>query len=195
MLAVENAVDPDSDSLTYDFEIYSGTIPAATASGVPEGSSGTTYWTAGSPLADNTAYQWRARAYDGDIYGPWTAMADFTVHLPVTGIHATINFDPNTLNRSSNGTWVVAYIELPAGHDVAAIDVSSVRLEGTVPAEAKPCAIGDRDKDEIPDLMVKFRRNEAIGMLPVGEKVPVHVTGKAGALTFEGVVLIRVIER
>ena len=43
--------------------------------------------------------------------------------------------------------------------------------------------------------MTPFFVNAAIGMLPVGEKVPVHITGKAGALTFEGVDLIRVIER
>ena len=110
-----------------------------------------------------------------------------------TSINATINFDPDTLNKSSNGTWVVVYIELPAPYAARDIDVSSIRLEGSVPAEGWPYAVGDHEKDGIPDLMVKFRRSAVISVLPVGEHVPVHVTGQAGAMTFEGVDIIRII--
>lgn len=65
---------------------------------------GITTWTPDVLLIDNTVYQWRARAYDGDSYGPWMDMAAFTVHAPKTSIIATVDFDPDTLNRSSNGT-------------------------------------------------------------------------------------------
>ncbi len=191
-LAIVNATDPDSPSLTYDFEIYSGGALVTSIIGVPGGSSGTTSATPATALTDNTIYQWRCRAYDGQLYGPWTAMASFTVHLPQTGITATIDFDPDTLNTTSNGTWVVVYIELPAGYNVKDIDVSSIRLEGTIPAETRPYAIGDHDKDGIPDLMVKFKRSDAINVLPLGDSVPVHVTGKVGPTTFDGVDVIRV---
>ncbi len=193
-LAIVNAVDPDSSSLTYEFEIYAGGSLVASLAGVAENASGITAIETGTILADNTAYQWRARAFDGDQYGPWMTMASFTVHLPKTSINATINFDPDTLNKTSKGTWVTVYIELPDGYNVADIEVASIRLEGSVPAELRPSAAGDHDKDGIRDLMVKFKRSEVIGILPLGEKVPVHVTGKVGSITFDGVDIIRVIE-
>jgi hypothetical protein len=192
-LAVTNALDPDSDRLFYDFEVYTNGALVSSVTNVPE-SAGVTAVTLTTALTDNTAYQWRARAYDGDRFGPWMDMATFSVHIPMTSINATIDFDPNTLNKKSNGTWVVVYIELPAGYNPADIDISTVRLEGTVPAETKPCAVGDHDKDGIPDLMVKFKRSDVINLLPNGENVLVHVTGKVGAVTFEGVDSIRVIQ-
>jgi hypothetical protein len=192
-LAVVNSVDPDSDRLTYDFEVYSGGTLVTSLTGVPEDSSGITSMTLNTALSDNTAYQWRARAFDGDRSGPWMNMAAFTIHIPQTNINATINFDPDTLKRTSNGTWVVVYIELPAGHTAADIDISSVRLEETVLAEQRSYAVGDHDKDGIPDLMVKFKRSDVINLLPDGDSVPVRVTGRAGSTTFEGIDIIRVI--
>jgi large repetitive protein len=194
VLAVVNAVDPDSSGLTYEFELYSGATLVTAASGVTGDSAGITAWTLGVSLADNTEYQWRARASDGSGFSPWTAMATFTVRLPKTGINAAIDFDPDTLNRSSKGTWVVVYIELPAGYRPADIDIPSIRLEGTIPAEARPYEIGDHDRDGIPDLMVKFRRQHVIDLLKNGDGIPVHVTGKAGATPFEGVDTIRVLQ-
>jgi hypothetical protein len=192
-LAVVNATDPDSPILTYDFEIYSGGVLVQSVTGIVQDNSGITSVTLGTALTDNTIYQWRSRAYDGQLYGPWTNMASFTVHIPKTSINATIDFDPDTLNKSSNGTWVVVYIELPTGYNVKDIDVSSIRFEGTIPAETWPYAIGDHDKDGIPDLMVKFKRSDVIAVLPNGDNVVAHVTGKVGTTTFEGVDVIRVI--
>jgi hypothetical protein len=42
--------------------------------------------------------------------------------------------------------------------------------------------------------MVKFKRSEVINVLPVGDHVPVHVTGQVGATNFDGVDVIRVIK-
>lgn len=194
VLAVANATDPDSDTLTYHFELYEGGALVSASAAVAGDASGITSWTSGTPLADNTLYQWRARAHDGDSYGAWTDMASFTVHIPKTSITATVHFDPDTLSRTSKGTWVVAYIELPQSHGVTDIDLASVLLEGSIAAEAKPLAIGDQDKDGIADLMVKFRRGDLINMLEAGDKVPVHMTGTAGPMMFEGVDVIRVIK-
>lgn len=193
-LTVANAVDPDNSIQSYDFEIYAGPTLAATVTGIPQDGSGMTSVTLNTPLVDNTAYQWRARAFDGGLYGAWSGMASFSMHLPVTSIGATIDFDPDTLNPKSNGTWVVVRIELPAGYDPADADISSIRLEGTVATEARPYEIGDCDKDGIKDLMVKFRRSEVLRVLPSGERVPVHVTGKVGSVVFEGVDLTRVMQ-
>ena len=193
-LAVVNAVDPDSYSLSYQFEIYAGGSLVSESGAVTGDSSGITTWTPVSPLADNAVYQWRARAFDGDSYGAWMDMASFTVHIPQTSINATVDFDPDTLNRSSKGTWVVVYIELPTGYLPADVDVASVRLEGSIPAESHPYCIGDHDKDGIPDLMVKFNRSDLINLLTAGDKVTVQVTGKVGSMLFEGVDVIRVIK-
>ncbi|NOZ68619.1 MAG: hypothetical protein GXP46_05120 [Deferribacteres bacterium] len=153
-LAIYNASDPDSDTLTYDFEIYtdSSLIQAITA--VPENISGITSVTPDNALSDNTTYTWRARAYDGDRYGPWMDMAEFSVHLPVKKITATIDVYPKTLDIKSKDKWVVVYIELPRGYDVNDIEISSIVLEGTVPAEPWPYRIGDYDRDGTADLMV-----------------------------------------
>ena len=194
VLSVTNATDPDSDSLTYEFEIYAGGVLAGASAAVPGNVSGITTWTPGTPLTDNTVYQWRARANDGDSYGAWMDMAAFTVHVPKTSISATVDFDPDTLNQSSKGTWVVVYIELPDGYKPADVDISSIRLEGSIPAETKPYGIGDHDKDGIPDLMVKFKRSDLINLLSTGDKVIVQVTGKVGSMIFEGVDVIRVIK-
>jgi subtilase family serine protease len=193
-LAVNNAIDPDSDSLTYDFEIYSNGTLLRTITGTPQNISGVTSVTMSPALSDNTAYTWRARAYDGDRYGAWMDMATFSTHLSSTNITATIDFDPDTLNKKSAGNWVTVYIELPSGYNVSNIDISSLRLEGTIPAELWPYAIGDYDSDGIKDLMVKFKRSDVINKLPNGENVKVHVSGKVGTTTFDGVDKIRVIK-
>ncbi len=192
-LAITNAIDPDSDTVTYEFEIYADTTLVASAAGVPGNGSGTTAWMPGSPLADNTIYQWRARAFDGDRYGQWMNMATFTTHVPVTSIKAEIEFEPETLNRKSQGTWVKVEIELPHGYRAADIDIASIRLEGTVPAEAWPHRIRHGEHED--ELTVKFRRSDVIAVLPEGTNVPVHLTGNVGSTPFEGVDIIRVIEK
>lgn len=195
-LSVYNAIDPDppeADTLTYDFEIYSNGTLIQSITGIPEDNSGITSITLNEALTDNTTYNWRARAYDGDRYGAWMDMTAFSIHLPVQNITATIDFDPDTLNQKSCGKWVTVHIELPPGYNVADIIISSILLEGTVPAEQRPYCIGDYDKDGIPDLMVKFRRSDVINVLPEGDNVLVHVTGTVGTTTFEGVDVIRVI--
>jgi hypothetical protein len=91
-----------------------------------------------------------------------------------------IDFDPDTLNLKSKGEVVTVYIELPEGYDAGQIDVSSIILNGTVPALTKPTEIGDYDDDGIPDLMVKFDRASVIALF-AGKTVPgdyaIEVTG------------------
>jgi hypothetical protein len=203
MLAVVNAIDPDSPSLTYDFEVYLNNTLVTTISGVPGDSSGITSVTINTPFTDNTVYQWRSRAFDGNLYGPWTSMASFTVHLTQTSITAEIEFEPETLNKKSEGKWVKVEIELPHGYRASDIDISSIRLEGTVHAEPWPYERKDHYLDHgcehdhkghnHAELTVKFNRSDVIAVLPSGEHVPVHVSGKVGTTTFEGVDIIRVI--
>jgi len=74
---------------------------------------------------------------------------------------ATVKICPQALNLRSRGKWITAYVEIP-GYDPHDINVSSMLMNITIPAEPKPKAIGDYDNDGIPDLMVKFDRAEVV---------------------------------
>lgn len=191
-LTVVNAVDPDSSKLTYDFEIYNNALLVDSIGAVPEGAADLTSVTLAKALSDNTTYSWRARVYDGDRFGPWMNMATFTTHIAQATITTQIEFDPQTLNKKSNGNWVNVKIGLPRGYRAADIDIASIRLEGKVSAELRPTSI--QCKSDGDTLMIKFPRNEVIAVLPAGQQVPVHVSGKLATTAFEGVCVIRVIE-
>ena len=109
------------------------------------------------------------------------------------GIHATVDFDPDTLNRKSRGKWVTVYIGLPEGYDVNDIDIDSVSLEGLSRADSSPTEIIDHDGDGRNDLMVKFDRQEFIALLEPGENVEISITGTLNGMEFEGTDTISVI--
>jgi len=116
------------------------------------------------------------------------------VFTELPAIAANIDIDPDTLNLKSKGKWITCYIELPEGYDVADIDVSTIILDGQVPAESKPTAIADYDSDGIADLMVKFSRSAVQGIIGTAEQVELTVTGELSDGTlFEGKDTIRVI--
>lgn len=112
--------------------------------------------------------------------------------LPST-IPATINVFPSTLSLKSNGKWITAYIELSENYDATNIDILTVKLNGEIPAELHPTEIGDYDTDDIPDLMVKFDRQDVIALLSAGEAT-LTVTGEVDGTPFEGTDTIRVID-
>ena len=107
-------------------------------------------------------------------------------------VTATVDIKPDTLNLKSKGKWVTVYIELPTGYDVGDIDVSTVKLEGTVSPEPKPTELGDYDTDGIADLMVKFDRAAVATAVEVGEETELVVSGEVAGTPFEGSDTIRV---
>ena len=132
---------------------------------------------------------------DGEFEDTFTADGELTYDEFMLQTATTIDFDPDTLNLQSKGKWVTVYTELPARYNVTEINVSTMMLNETVPAELHPTEIGDYDSDGIPDLMVKFDRQAVIDMLPVGDAVNVTVTGKLyDGTPFEGSDTIRVID-
>jgi ABC-type transport system substrate-binding protein len=121
----------------------------------------------------------------------------YEVPTPSTLV-AGVDITPDTLNLKSKGKWIMAYIELPEGYDAADINVSTILLNGTVPGELSPAAIGDYDSDGIPDLMVKFDRNAVVHYIyDQGIRygnVNLTITGKLNDGTlFEGSGVIKVI--
>lgn len=106
---------------------------------------------------------------DSEIY--------ITVYDPVSLITADISVHPKNLNLASQGQWITVHIELPSGYDVAEIDITTIRLEGIIPAETEPAVIGDYDEDGALDLMVKFDRQNLISLLEPGDS-KLRVEGK-----------------
>lgn len=110
----------------------------------------------------------------------------------VSVISANVDIKPDMLYLGSNGQSITAYIELPLGYDVNDIDVSSIKLDDTIPAHLTPTAIGDQNNNGILDLMVKFDRQAVENHIQnLGIDIPGSVTLKiTGALTdgtpFEG---------
>jgi hypothetical protein len=102
LLTVNNATDPDRDTLHYVFEIdtvntFNG--PNKQASGLLAEGANTTSWTP-SALTENTTYYWRAKANDGLTDGPWMAASGLFVN--------TVNEAPTApaLNNPSNNGQV-----------------------------------------------------------------------------------------
>lgn len=108
-------------------------------------------------------------------------------------VPTTMDFDPHTLNLKSQGKVVTVYVELPTGYDMEQIDISSIMLNGVVPALVRPTEIGDYDKDGTPDLMVKFDRAAVKALLTLASQVEVTIMGEVAGIAFEGTDTIRVI--
>jgi hypothetical protein len=112
------------------------------------------------PLATNKTVGEAAAAFSAYILGK-----------PVSIVTATIDIKPNMLNLQSKGKWITTYIELPDGYSVADINRTTILLNGTIPVDlfwiSKPIKsiIGDYDNDTIPDLMIKFDRQQVINYI------------------------------
>ncbi len=106
------------------------------------------YWFLDGAL--QTPYSFDQGAEIVNMDSPHTATARFAVNT-------TVDVAPDILNLRRKGAHVMAFIELPEGYEVSEIDVSTIRLNETIPVGSNTHAeLGDYDGDGIPDLMVKF---------------------------------------
>lgn len=111
-------------------------------------------------------------------------------------ITATLDVYPGTINLKSNGKYVAAYIELPAGYDVADIVVSSVILAGQCQVVAvKRAKIGDKDEDGIPDLRLVFSRKDLPRNLGSGGLTELTIDGLLlDGDSFSGMDVVRILK-
>ncbi len=78
-LGATSSVDPDGDSISYQFEIYhaNDTTMVLKSSTVPVDSA-ITFWAVPSDLAPGKQYAWRARAFDGADWSDWSEVSRFS---------------------------------------------------------------------------------------------------------------------
>jgi hypothetical protein len=100
----------------------------------------------------------------------------------------------------SKGNPITCYIELAKGNDLKNIRLNSIELkmgEDLIAKATGPNKIGDYDKDNIPDLMVKFDRQTVIKYLKdhnlTKGKITLAVVGQIGDKIFAGIDSIKVI--
>ncbi len=110
-LSVVNATDAENDTLAYDFEVYYDSMLTQLAVASPHVAEthnpDSTSWTVTPPLTDNKFYYWRARAFDGYEYSPWSSMRYF--------IADNANEPPNpfTLINPPDSTGSILYNRKP----------------------------------------------------------------------------------
>jgi len=188
------------DQDTYIFEVTyfnDGNITTFTATDIPTLSNAihqyNINWTALSQGEEGVIVQIDEDS-DGIFEQTITSDSELTHDEFMLQTETTIDIDPNTLNLNSTGNWITCYIELPEEYNVSDINISTILLNNTVSAESHPTNISDYDNDSIPDLMVKFDRQDVIDILEVGDSVEISVSGKLfDGTRFEGTDYIKVI--
>ena len=114
-----------------------------------------------------------------------------TPSTPPTTVEVTIR--PSIIHLGGHSPYVTAWIE-SEDFPVQDIDVGSLLLAGSIPAEPKPVTVGDSDGDGRPDLMVKFGQETLRTTLTTGMHA-IAVTGATvGGTSFRGTATIRVID-
>lgn len=137
-----NSTDPDSNLLSYTFQIAVGhsanptQIDAIHTTAVSYASGSMAYWTDDVHLPDGD-YEYRVQANDGTVPGPWSTYVTFTVDTSVpspptltesAGVShtkdsfaGTVGVTPETVTMTpltSDHDWGYAYAILPSGASV-----------------------------------------------------------------------------
>jgi hypothetical protein len=81
--------------------------------------------------------------------------------------------------------WVLARIELPAGHDPHAIAQPSLRLAGSLAPDPSHRLFADTDGDGLLELEVRFEFDELAELLELGSQ-PLTLTGLVAGAEFAG---------
>jgi flagellar hook capping protein FlgD len=106
------------------------------------------------------------------------------------------DIDPNSINPTSKGKYINAYLQFPTFLDPHDVVLSTVRLNaqnGSVPAETTATFL-DHNLDGIMEIQVRFDRVLVQNLLPIGFPVLVSVTGTIDGRTFAGYDSVKVLK-
>jgi hypothetical protein len=78
-----------------------------------------------------------------------------------------VHLNPAVINLERPTRWLIAYIE-PVGYSPSDIDISSLRLAGSVSPEPKFTKVVDHDSNGLPELMVRFSSAAIDPLLTLG---------------------------
>ncbi|MGC8895631.1 MAG: DUF4114 domain-containing protein [Candidatus Bathyarchaeia archaeon] len=96
-----------------------------------------------------------------DLWGLGDADFQDLVVAALTPVNVWVHYCPRTLNLKSRGRWITAIVKVPKEYDVTDIDISSILLNGTVPADQRHYKIC-----ECYNLIVlKFNRTAVIELI------------------------------
>jgi len=112
---------------------------------------------------------------------------------PAPPVTVAFKFGPSTLNLASPGRWVTGTIVPLPPLSARDIDVTSIRLNGSVPVDwAHPVVPGGPNVNGAHELRVRFERAAVEATLSPGTRVPVSITGTVNGQEFLGTDTIRV---
>jgi hypothetical protein len=128
--------------------------------------------------------------------------ADFQdfVLAALTPVNVYVRFCPRTLNLKSRGKWITAIVRLPKEYNASDVDISSILINGTVPADQRHYIICKRWNL----IVLKFNRTAIIELIKESlngtvckeksVKVLLTLTGKfSDGTPFQGKDKIRVV--
>ncbi len=95
----------------------------------------------------------------------------FSAKIPQT-VKVEMKVTPQTLNLKSKGQWLICHLELPKGYENNDVEVSSLRLLGTVPVKR---VLKDEESDE---MLLQFSLKNVEALLSPGDKVKITLTGE-----------------
>ena len=139
-------------------------------------------------------------AYEGENTGMgWYLSHHHHMHTSMNTLHnivTSIELNPGTLNRKSQGKYITAHIEFDEGIDVSQIDTGTVALilggRTMLYAKSGQPAISDYNQNGIADLTLKFDRQKVVALLDNG-RVEVSITGLADGSFFQANDTVRVL--
>ncbi|MGQ9531064.1 MAG: DUF4114 domain-containing protein [Candidatus Bathycorpusculaceae bacterium] len=128
--------------------------------------------------------------------------ADFQdfILAALTPVNVSVRYFPRTLNLKSKGRWITAIVRLPKNYNVSDVDVSSIMLNGTVPADQRHYEICEC----LNLIVLKFNGTAVIEMIKESlnetlckkkfVKVSLTLTGRfLDGIPFQGTDKIRVV--
>jgi parallel beta-helix repeat protein/predicted outer membrane repeat protein len=146
----------------------------------------------GSPCIDTGDPNYVAEPNEMDLDGKPRVIGDridMGAYEYVPPIPAKVRIIPRRISLRSRGKWIAAFIRLPEEYNVADIDPDTVLLQGDI----EPQRFWFAQRHQI--AIARFSREEVRNILSAGE-VELTITGQlTDGTVFEGVDIIKVIDR